>query len=80
MNMDIQITLSNLKEALEKNSRELKESKETNHLLAVSNLLVSGVISKEEALNDPIYKKYIDGIRKNSVNYEEKTTIKAIIK
>lgn len=69
-------TIGYLKQAIHDLQRSVNESNKTNRVLILSNLINSGVITKEEALKDPIYNEFVSSIKgTNSSN-----TIKAEIR
>lgn len=65
-----------LKQAIHDLQRSVNESNKTNRVLVLCNLVNSGVITKEEALKDPVYNEFVSSIKgTNSSN-----TIKAEIR
>ncbi len=61
--------LNYLKAAIEKNTIQLHSATEVNYILSISNSLLSGVITKETALSDPVYASFIESLNsKNKKN------------
>ena len=61
-------TISFLKQAIHDLQRSVNESNKTNRVLALSNLISCGVITKEEALNDIVYCEYVSSLKKTNTN------------
>lgn len=69
-------TIGYLKQALHDLQRSVNESNKTNRVLILCYLINNEVITKEEALKDPIYNEFVSSIKgTNSSN-----TIKAEIR
>lgn len=65
-----------LKQALHDLQRSVNESNKTNRVLILCYLINSDVITKEEALTDPIYNEFVSSIKGTSSS----NTIKAEIR
>ena len=65
-----------LKQAIHDLQRSVDESNKINRVLIFSNLVNNGVITKEEALKDPIYNEFVSSIKGTSSS----NTIKAEIR
>lgn len=70
------LTIGFLKQAIYDLQRSVNMSNKINKILILSNLVNSGVITKEEALKDPIYNEFVSSIKGTSSS----NTIKAEIK
>lgn len=69
-------TIGYLKQAIHDLQRSVNESNKTNRVLILCHLINSGVITKEEALKDPIYNEFVSSIKGTSSS----NTIKAEIR
>lgn len=69
-------TIGYLKQAIHDLQRSVDESNKINRVLVFCNLINNDVITKEEALKDPIYNEFVSSIKGTSSS----NTIKAEIR
>lgn len=74
-----EITLGFLKQAINNLSKVMQEQNKTNNIFIISNLLSTGIITLEEALNDENFKEFYNRLHTKNDENLEKPLIKAKI-
>lgn len=72
MNID-SAQLGALRAAIQNNTKAVQQANRINHILTISNLVLSGVLTKEDAMKDELYCEMVSKL-------ESKHTIKAKIR